>query len=55
MHRRTSLVIPPCEVAHGFGAWSTLIPNHAALHGLALWQIYRAHTETLLDATTIKT
>ncbi|KAJ2712290.1 hypothetical protein H4R19_002832 [Coemansia spiralis] len=54
-HHRIFLVISPREVAHGFGAWPALIPNHAALHGLALWQIYRAHTETLFDATTIKT
>ncbi|KAJ2775869.1 hypothetical protein IWQ57_000026 [Coemansia nantahalensis] len=54
-HRHTSLAITPREVAHGFGAWSALLPNHAALHGLALWEIYRAHTEALFDTATVKT
>ncbi|KAJ2711983.1 hypothetical protein H4R19_002987, partial [Coemansia spiralis] len=54
-HCRTSLDISPCEVALGFGAWSALIPNHAALHGLAAWQTYSAHTDALFGAATIKT
>ncbi|KAJ2707670.1 hypothetical protein H4R19_004886 [Coemansia spiralis] len=53
--RRTSLVISPREGAHSSDAWLALLPNHRVWHGLALWQIYCAHTETLFDAATIKT
>ncbi|KAJ1718339.1 hypothetical protein LPJ53_006568, partial [Coemansia erecta] len=32
-------------VATGFGKWSRAIPNAHALHGLAVWEVYRAHAE----------
>ncbi|KAJ2393962.1 hypothetical protein GGI05_002253, partial [Coemansia sp. RSA 2603] len=33
------------SVVTGFGKWSRHIPNAPALHGLAVWEIYRAHAE----------
>ncbi|KAJ2573584.1 hypothetical protein GGH95_004048 [Coemansia sp. RSA 1836] len=35
----------------GFGDWSQKIPNADALHGLAVWEIYRGRTELSLDGT----
>ncbi|KAJ1663651.1 hypothetical protein IWW47_000043 [Coemansia sp. RSA 2052] len=37
--------------AMGFGDWLQKIPNADALHGLAVWEIYRARTELSLDGT----
>ncbi|KAJ2744579.1 hypothetical protein GGI20_002868 [Coemansia sp. BCRC 34301] len=34
----------------GFGAWRSKLPNADALHGLAVWEIYRARTELSLDS-----
>ncbi|KAJ1811944.1 hypothetical protein LPJ60_006654, partial [Coemansia sp. RSA 2675] len=36
-------------VAMGFGTWSKRLPNADALHGLAVWEIYRTRTELSLD------
>ncbi|KAJ2488104.1 hypothetical protein IWW37_004992 [Coemansia sp. RSA 2050] len=38
--------------ATGFGAWSKRLPNADALHGLAVWEIYRARAELSLEGTT---
>ncbi|KAJ2485164.1 hypothetical protein IWW37_006019 [Coemansia sp. RSA 2050] len=38
-------------VATGFGAWSKRLPNVDALHGLAVWEIYRARAELSLEGT----
>ncbi|KAJ2488014.1 hypothetical protein IWW37_005028, partial [Coemansia sp. RSA 2050] len=38
-------------VATGFGAWSRRLPNADALHGLAVWEIYRARAELSLEGT----
>ncbi|KAJ2800389.1 hypothetical protein H4R21_003193, partial [Coemansia helicoidea] len=45
------LTITPSEVVHGFGKWSRVLPNHRVWHGLAVWEIYRAHTEAVFDKT----
>ncbi|KAJ2781312.1 hypothetical protein H4R18_002940, partial [Coemansia javaensis] len=37
------------EVVDGFGRWRRFLPNHAALYGLAVWEIYRAHAEATAD------
>ncbi|KAJ2054350.1 hypothetical protein H4S04_000043 [Coemansia sp. S16] len=36
-------------VVTGFGAWSRRIPNADVLHGLAVWEIFRARAELSLD------
>ncbi|KAJ2834719.1 hypothetical protein FBU31_001740 [Coemansia sp. 'formosensis'] len=36
-------------VATGFGAWSIRIPNADVMHGLALWEIFRARAELSLE------
>ncbi|KAJ2810938.1 hypothetical protein H4S07_002379, partial [Coemansia furcata] len=36
-------------VATGFGSWSKRLPNTDVLHGLAVWEIYRARAELSLS------
>ncbi|KAJ2811853.1 hypothetical protein GGI24_006765, partial [Coemansia furcata] len=36
-------------VATGFGSWSKWLPNTDVLHGLAVWEIYRARAELSLS------
>ncbi|KAJ2753520.1 hypothetical protein GGI19_003070 [Coemansia pectinata] len=36
-------------VVTGFGAWARKIPNADVLHGLAVWEIFRARAELSLD------
>ncbi|KAJ2751450.1 hypothetical protein GGI19_004473, partial [Coemansia pectinata] len=36
-------------IAIGFGAWRSKLPNADALHGMAVWEIFRARAELSLD------
>ena len=45
----TSFKIDIDKVIFGFHAWSGILPNADALHGLAVWEIFRAHTEASID------
>ncbi|KAJ2779660.1 hypothetical protein H4R18_003875, partial [Coemansia javaensis] len=47
------ITIDASAVVHGFDRWRKILPNHAALHGLAVWEVYRAHAETAIDGRTI--
>jgi len=37
------------DVMAGLPLWSKTVPSMAVFHAAAVWQIYRAHTEALLD------
>ncbi|KAJ2850237.1 hypothetical protein GGI22_005406, partial [Coemansia erecta] len=37
------------KVIFGFSAWSGILPNADTLHGLAVWEIFRAHAEASMD------
>ncbi|KAJ2711980.1 hypothetical protein H4R19_002989, partial [Coemansia spiralis] len=41
--------ITPSDVVHGVSKWSCVLPNHSMWHGLAVWEIYRAHAEATFD------
>ena len=45
----TEINIDIPDIVLGFTRFNKALPNPDALHGLAIWEIYRAHAEASLD------
>jgi hypothetical protein len=41
------------DILNGLERWKKLVPGIHIFHALAVWQVYRAHTESVLDEVTV--